>query len=54
MKKWGYRFIFGLPVLGNEALAYANSILGWPAMLLPLCLLLAFCLSPFNPTATAS
>ncbi|WP_461214456.1 hypothetical protein [Lacticaseibacillus sp. GG6-2] len=47
MKKWGYRFIFGLPVLSDEALAHADSVLGWRAMLLPLCMLLAFCLSPF-------
>ncbi|WP_390410051.1 hypothetical protein [Lacticaseibacillus jixiensis] len=47
MKKWGYRFIFGLPVLSDEALAHADSVLGWRAMLLPSCMLLAFCLSPF-------
>ncbi|WP_407890768.1 hypothetical protein [Lacticaseibacillus sp. N501-2] len=47
MKKWGYRYIFGLPVLSDEALTHADSVLGWRAMLLPLCMLLVFCLSPF-------
>lgn len=47
MKKWGYRFIFGLPVLSDEALAHADTVLGWPAMLVPVCILLAFCVSPF-------
>lgn len=47
MKKWGYWFIFGLPVLQGDALAHADSVLGWPAMLIPLGILIAFCVSPF-------
>lgn len=47
MKKWAYRFIFGLPVLKGEALTHADAVLGWPRLLVPLVILLGFCVAPF-------
>lgn len=47
MKKWGYRFIYGLPVLQDDALAHADTVLGWPAILAPLGILIVYCVSPF-------